>query len=226
MISCIQWIPKNVADPNPKRYELSKAERQLLAEEQKQNNNTENDDSDSDNVMSNDEEEVIQNVETPKEGRSLTATEIIASQKIDPSSLPKELRMDDYSDDEDGNNKNSNDNIQAADTIGDLLIGNDSNPEGGMLGIDEDGNVEDVDIDSEGDSDDDYDDMGDIPDTREYTPTDVRGLEAMNFGGYTGMNEFEEGEKDDDDSDIDDTNLKPDDALIIAAKTEEVRLSI
>lgn len=81
MISCIQWIPKNVADPNPKRYELSKAERQLLAEEQKQNNNTENDDSDSDNVMSNDEEEVIQNVETPKEGRSLTATEIIASQK-------------------------------------------------------------------------------------------------------------------------------------------------
>ena len=218
MISCIHWIPKNVADPNPKRYELSKAERELLAQEQNGELNAEeqpqDDDSDSDvddNMNTNNE---VEQVQVPKEGKKLTATEIIAAQKIDPSTLPKELRMDEYSDDEEetgnGNNGNNND-------VGDILIGRDN--DAGMMGIDEDGKVEDIDIEEDSEDDDDFED---IPDTREYAPTDVKGLEAMNFGGYTGMNEFEDGEDSDDDSDIEDTNLKPDDALLLVAKTEEV----
>jgi len=62
--------------------------------------------------------------------------------------------------------------------------------------------------------------MGDIPDTREYMSTDVKGLEAMNFGGYEGEH-IELDVDDDENSDVDDTNLRPDDALIVVAKTEE-----
>lgn len=229
MISCMHWIPKNVADPNPKRYELSKAEREMLAREQNNEVNVEqqplDDDSDSEddnmNTITNKNDDTDK-VQVPKEGKSLTATELIAQQKIDPSTLPKELRMDEYSDDEEeGGNENNygNDN-----DIGDILIGRGNEAE--TMGIDEDGKVEDIDIDEDsGDSEDD-EDFEDIPDTREYTPTDVKGLEAMNFGGYTGMNGFEDGEDSDNDSDIDDTNLKPDDALLLVAKTEEDFASI
>lgn len=235
MISCIEWIPRNVADPNPKRYELSKAERELLAQGENNNDddneeqvniedNDNNDDANDEainsdgNSSSNDLDDIVQ---IPEQGKPLTATEIIASQQIDPSSLPKELRMDEYSDDE----ENNGDSPSKSD-IGNILIGND---DAGIMGIDEDGQVEDIDI--EGDSDDEYDDdddgddLDDVPDTREYMPTDVKGLEAMSFGGYSGMNEFEEGMDDgddDNDSDVEDTNLKPDDALVIVAKTEEV----
>jgi hypothetical protein len=229
MISCIEWIPRNVADPNPKRYELSKAERELLeqGEREEHDNNEEEDFNDDNSDMIDD----IAQVQVPEEGNpssSLTATQIIASQKIDPSSLPKELRMDEYSDDDEENDGHHN---HKQSNIGDLLIGNE---DFGTMGIDEDGKVEDIDIGGGGGSDDndgdydeeDDDDLADVPDTREYVPTDIKGLEAMNFGGYTGMNDFEEGDEVDDDSDVEDTNLKPDDALIIVAKTEEVRCFI
>ena len=226
MISCIEWIPRNVADPNPKKYELSSAEREVLAQEEYESMNQNlNEDSDDEQISDSIQEE-IKNVSVPKEGKPLTASEIIASQKIDPSTLPKELRMDDYSDDEDGDKDNNGVPSSGNNNdIGNLLIGND---DAGMMGIDEDGKVEDIDIDGDSDSDSDDDDSDDddftdIPDTREFIPNDVKGLEAMNFGGYTGMNEFDEGENTDDDSDVEDTNLKPDDALIVVAKTEEVR---
>ena len=234
MISCIEWIPRNVADPNPKRYELSKAERELLAQEK----NGMQQDQDDDEVLSDDddataaaavtdynEDNDMKPLQTPPEGRPLTATEIIASQQIDPSSLPKELRMDEYSDEEgeDKGKGGTRSKKGGNKGIGQLLIGN---VDAQAMGIDENGKVEDIDIDANSDSDDDedddYDDLADIPDTREYMPTDVKGLEAMNFGGYSGINEFEEGNDYDEDSDVDDTNLKPDDALIIVAKTEEV----
>ncbi len=230
MISCIEWIPRNVADPKPKRYELSKAERELLAQdaaaEQIQMEQEEDDDVDHDGNMNvdakNDNGQHVPKVSAPSEGtgageKKLTATEIIASQQIDPSALPKEFRMDEYSDDENDNNNSSN----PASNIGDLLIGND---EAGMMGIDEHGNVEDhVEDESEdGNEFDDDDDLNDVPDTREYAPTDLKGLEAMSFGGYAGMKEFEEAVNEDDDSDVEDTNLKSDDALVIVAKTEEV----
>jgi periodic tryptophan protein 1 len=198
MISCIEWIPKGVADPNPKRYELSKAERDLLDEEVDtvEDNNIEVD-------VEEDEEEIADAT-----NKATTAASIIAANKIDPSSLPPELRMDEYSDDEDESNVRSRD-------IGQLLIGNDSTG----LGIDENGNVEDIYEDMESEDDDD-DNLEDVPDTREFMESDVKGLEAMNFGGYTGTGDYEDGDEDDD-SDIDDTNLRPDDALVIIAKTEE-----
>jgi periodic tryptophan protein 1 len=213
MISCIEWIPKGVADPNPKRYELSKAERELL--EQNEENDSEEVGSDEEDMESEEEEDDAApentKVETP-------AADLIASQPVDPSSLPADLRMDDYSDDEDDTAREKD--------IGSLLIANEANT---GLGIDEDGNVEDEveedvdqdsDQDSEDDEDEDFDDMDDIPDTREFMASDVKGLEAMSFAGYSGQPEFNI-EEDDDDSDVDDTNLQPNDALIIVAKTQE-----
>ena len=127
MISCIEWIPKGVADPNPKRYELSKAERELL--EQNEENDSEEVGSDEEDMESEEEEDDAApddtKVETP-------AADLIASQPVDPSSLPADLRMDDYSDDEDDTAREKD--------IGSLLIANEANT---CLGIDEDGNVED-----------------------------------------------------------------------------------
>ena len=68
------------------------------------------------------------------------------------------------------------------------------------------------------------DDLEDIPDTREYMPTDLEGLQAMGLshvGAGAAMN-LDDNEEDDDDSDMDDVNLSPDDAIIVVAKTEEV----
>ena len=33
MISCVEWVPEGAADPNPKRFELSKAEMEMLEEQ-------------------------------------------------------------------------------------------------------------------------------------------------------------------------------------------------
>lgn len=202
MISCIEWIPKGVADPNPKRYELSKAEQELLDEEV--------DDVEDNNINEEDVEEDEEEEMGDATKKAASAASIIAANKIDPSSLPPELRMDEYSDDEDESNVRSRD-------IGQLLIGNDSTG----LGIDENGNVEDIYEDNDDmESDEDDDDLADVPDTREFMESDVKGLEAMNFGGYTGTGDYEDDDQDDD-SDLDDTNLRPDDALVIVAKTEE-----
>lgn len=171
-------------------------------------------------VQSEDDDIVASNIKSKNSGQK-SATELIAERKIDPSTLPPELRMDDYSEDEDGSDGNGAGKGQ---DIGNLLIGNAD----AGLGIDEHGKVEDdahqYDNDNDVESDDDDDDMnmGDIPDTREYMSTDVKGLEAMNFGGYDGGANLEL-EVDDDDvgSDVEDTNLRADDALIVVAKTEE-----
>lgn len=207
MISCIEWIPKGVADPNPKRYELSKAERELL----------ENDVQEGNEEIVTDEEEMDHEENQESNNNSLSvpkeksAAEIIASQPVDPSSLPADLRMDDYSDDDGDEEAKQRD-------IGSLLIGNEDTG----LGIDEDGNIEDdaVEKDSE-DEDDDDDDFDDVPDTREYTPSDVKGLEAMSFAGYTGQADFEIEDDGQEDSDVEDTNLRPDDALVVVARIQE-----
>ena len=201
MISCIEWIPKGVADPNPKRYELSKAEKELLDQDVH-----EDADVDEDANIESEEEGMDEGEEkdSAADSNGRSAAEIIASQHVDPSSLPAELRMDDYSDDED-------DDAKAKD-IGNLLIANEA---GTGLGIDENGNVEDE-HDSDSDEEDSFDD---VPDTREFMESDVKGLEAMSFGGYTGQAEFDI--EDDEDSDVDDTNLRPNDALVVVAKTQE-----
>jgi len=204
MISCLEWIPKGVADPNPKRYELSKAERELLEQDAKDDIEVGSDE---------EEEEMEDSDEEPNHAPAVTegersASDIIASQPVDPSSLPAELRMDDYSDDEDDAAREKD--------IGSLLIGNEATT---GLGIDENGNVEDEVVD-DSEEEDEEDEFDDVPDTREFMTSDVKGLEAMSFGGYAGQADFNI-EDDDEDSDIEDTNLQPNDALIIVAKTQE-----
>ena len=90
------------------------------------------------------------------------------------------------------------------------------------------------------DSDVDDDDLHDIPDTREYMPLDVEGLQslgiggnlpAMKEGGYT-MDDLrnmadndvlDDLDEDEDDEDyLNDVRIGKGDALIVVAKTEDV----
>ena len=65
----------------------------------------------------------------------------------------------------------------------------------------------------------------DVPDTREYEPINVEGLESMGFhqvGSNAPMYMDGDEEFDDDDSDADDVRLNENDAIVVVAKTEEV----
>ena len=122
-----------------------------------------------------------------------------AKKQVENSSgLPADLRMDEYSDDEDDG---------AA--VGNLLVGNEEEEEV------EQKEYKDEDYDSEDD------DLEDVPDTREFTPIDVAGLEAMGIGDgpLLGMGGDEE-----DESEAEDVMISPDDAVVVVAKAEDVRL--
>mmetsp|Transcript_35831 Transcript_35831/g.48115 ORF Transcript_35831/g.48115 Transcript_35831/m.48115 type:complete len:303 (-) Transcript_35831:7-915(-) len=191
MISCVTWVPKGAADPKPKRYEMSTAELELMKDYVNMDESLlqeEEDGGEEEIEEEEEEEETPQKVELPK---------------IDPSTLPPELRMDDYSDDEEDEGKK---NAAREAMIGSMLIGKDA-----MSDDEEDPNF------NQGDDDDSDDDLADIPDTREFMPTNVPGLEAMGLG----RNALLEDDDDDDDSDLEDTNLTADDALVLVAKTEE-----
>jgi periodic tryptophan protein 1 len=106
--------------------------------------------------------------------------------------------------------------------------------------------ADDNDDDIDSDSSEEEDDLADVPDTREYTPLDLEGLQAMGIGGklpgkglggeegYTledlqnmTMNNNELDEDDDDDEEeededyLDDIKIRDQDALILVAKAEE-----
>jgi hypothetical protein len=78
--------------------------------------------------------------------------------------------------------------------------------------------------DNDSDDDDSDDDLNDVPDCREYVPVDVEGLAAMGLSHVGGrsdamhMDEFGE----DDESEAEDVELSPDDALLIVGKAEDV----
>ena len=219
MISSIEWVPKGVADPTPKKYEISPAERALI--EQQADMEAAFDDNDDDDDDDDEEEEI------PIKSK-------IILPKIDSKSLPADLRMDDYSDDDEG------DTAAAGSHIGNMLVGKEQRMFGTRTG--EDGMpVEDIDEEDDddddagknesalGDSDSDHDesddDLADIPDTREFIPVDVEGLEAMGLSAVsTNGNMYLDNLGDDsdaEDSDAEDLNLSPDDAIIVVAKTEE-----
>merc|ERR1712238_99448 len=139
----------------------------------------------------------------------------------------------------------------SAAVLGKILIGQDDlvPNEGGSIDEDdidvdvdeeivsmEDGEAGDGNDDSDDDSDDDenFDNLEDIPDTREFVPTNLEGMESMNLGGgggggggQSGIEHEERPEDDDSDSDddggsdVEDTNIRSDDALIVIAKAEE-----
>ena len=142
---------------------------------------------------------------------------------VDMSTLPADLRMDEYSDDDD------DDEAKAGGRVGNLLIGKETEFMGTHL--DEDGmpveDIEEEEEDNDEEEDDDVhdddsdDDLADVPDTREFMPIDVEGLQAMGLSAAGLGGALNEEDDDDDASDLEDTNLRPDDAMVVVAKTEE-----
>lgn len=222
MIAAIEWIPAGRANPTPSKYEYSRAEQEFLARVQEQAEGGDEDGGDAKDAAGSDNEEG-EDMED-EEGKKVELP------KVDPSSLPADLRMDEYSDDDE------DDKERAA---GGLLVGKDAEM---MMGATTTSfqhkirNTENEDNDESSDSDDD-DDLADVPDTREYLPVDVEGLQSIGIGGANaGFNmgdlqnmtmnndDLENGEEDedeDDPEDDEDIKLQDGDALVVVAKTEE-----
>ncbi|GKY94152.1 hypothetical protein MPSEU_000381300 [Mayamaea pseudoterrestris] len=203
MISSIAWVPAGVADARPKKYELSPAEQELILLMEQQGGIN----------------------DSRKKTKAEKAVSVIASShSAAPNSLPADLRMDEYSDDDDD---------EAEMGVGRLLLASDAEDSES----DEDADSQDADdaaprnddpSNNVSESDDDSDDdLNDVPDTREYMALDVQGLEAMGLsqvgGRYTDMQMDELGnqEDDDDESDIADVALSPTDAILVVGKAED-----
>lgn len=215
MISCVEWVPEGAADPNPKRFELSKAEMEML--EEQVNMAEEAYKADDANTDASSVEDADDNAASSGGGK-------IELETVDISTLPADLRMDEYSDDE-------GEDAKRGSRLGNLLIGKETELVGTHMdkdgmpaeGFEDDVNESDkASVSSE--EDDSDEDLADAPDTREFMPVNVEGLEAMGLsasglGGQMNFGLEEEG--DDDNSDLDDTNLRPGDAMVIIAKTEE-----
>ena len=195
MISSIEWVPAGVADPSPKKYEFSQAELDLIK------------------MMEN--HTVGDKPETTKpEKKKKTKLPKIEN------NLPADLRMDEYSSDEE-----ENEAARGA-AIGRLLV-EENEQEDVVPQNDEadDDDMENDDDDSDdGDSDDD---LADVPDTREYMPVDLDGLNAMGFS-HVGTNApaYLEDDDDDDDSDAEDVRIRSTDSIVVVAKTEDVRMIV
>lgn len=201
MISSISWVPAGVADPNPKKYEMSAVEEELVR--------------------------CMQQKELEEDVASGTNTKATKSKlpPVDVSALPADLRMDEYSSDEDDEGK------QAA-ALGRLLLGqkeqllqegmDDDDEEEESANDDDDGESSNaMEKSKEGvDSEDEDDDLEDVPDTREFAPLDMEGLEAMGLS-HIGLN-TDRPDVEDDESEAEDVELTADDAVILVAKTEEV----
>lgn len=203
MISSIVWVPAGVADPNPKRYEMSAKELEVLQllEQQQQQQTT--------------------SVERkPRKGG--LQVKMASAPSAAAADLPADLRMDEYSSDEEDEDA----------AVGRLLMGQES---GGVIEEEEGGSEEEEDDDDDNaqeednsgmDDDEDEeedDDLDDVPDTREFEPVDVEGLQSMglNQTGNSAMHMEGLGEEDDD-SEAENVQLSDDDAIVLVAKTEDV----
>ena len=203
MISSIVWVPAGVADPNPKRYEMSAKELevlQLLEEQERQHT---------------DQTEFPKKMRRGLEVKATSSPAAVTS----TNSLPADLRMDEYSSDEDDD---------AA--VGRLLMGRSGmiheEPENGDE--DDDKEPDDNEMNSEDSDDDDgEDDLEDVPDTREFEPIDLEGLQSMGLNqiGNSAMHMEGLGEEDDN-SEAENVQLTDDDAIILVAKTEDVSSTV
>jgi hypothetical protein len=143
MIAAIEWIPAGRANPNPSKYEYSRAEREFLLRVQEQAGSGDGgaDDDDDDaakdekNAGSDEEWEDVADEDAgeddEKEGEGgkgggrrdddneklMDPSSRLRLPKIDPSSLPADLRMDEYSDDDEDEEE---DDISGRD-VGNLL---------------------------------------------------------------------------------------------------------
>eukprot|EP00586_Coscinodiscus_wailesii_P006058 CAMPEP_0172489582 /NCGR_PEP_ID=MMETSP1066-20121228/19674_1 /TAXON_ID=671091 /ORGANISM="Coscinodiscus wailesii, Strain CCMP2513" /LENGTH=602 /DNA_ID=CAMNT_0013257547 /DNA_START=229 /DNA_END=2037 /DNA_ORIENTATION=+ len=194
MISSVEWIPQGVADPNPKRIEMSPEELEMLEMEAKmeQNLNVTGSDDDDDDDMATKKTTGGDNDNDEKN-------------KLDAHGLPSELNMDDYSSDEGD--------------LGNIILGK----ENAANDSDMDDNDDDNDDDDESDTNDLQDMMNDDND-RDYAPTDVQGLKDMGLGENDDLNDLRHDPNSDDsdaDSEKEDLKLKDTDAVIVVAKTEK-----
>jgi periodic tryptophan protein 1 len=203
MISSIAWVPKGVADPNPVRYEMSATERELVQLLQERGS------------LEDVEAALRKDLEAESSAEKATKTTL---PKIEKHSLPAELRMDEYSDDDD------DEEDEAA--VGALLVGNQTSPAEELMSEGEEEEEKKGfpadDADSQPDEDSD-DDLADVPDTREYVPVDVEGLEAMGLsqvGNLPGMDNLQVDDEDDD-SEAENVRLTDDDAIVLVAKAED-----
>jgi len=195
MISAIEWVPEGVADPNPKKYEFSPAELDLIEMMEKQSIAIDGDEPAAPEPK---KKETKKNIELPKVAHD----------------LPADLRMDEYSSDED-----ENDAVQGT-TIGRLLV-DSSGMEDSSAILGKKSRKYDEDMDSDSD-----DDLNDIPDTREFAPLNMEGINSLglshvgtNAPSYMNLNA--DGEEEDDASDNEDVQIQPGDAIVVVAKTEE-----
>lgn len=233
MISSIHWVPAGVSAPIPKKYELSTAERELI-ELMEQHGNI-----DGTTTMADATGTTNGNSKDKKNKKKKGTMKISTEGRADTSHLPDDLRMDDYSSDEDEEEQNI--------AVGELLLEGESSPmpvveddvavipdsENNNKDKDDDKNAMDDGDDDNDDSSDEYDsddDLADVPDTREYVPIDVEGLKAMGLsqvgmsgggGGYMG-DDYDGAAEGDDYSDIEDVKISVDDAVVVVAKTEDV----
>jgi len=234
MISCVEWVPRGSADPNPKKYELSRAELCALERsdelEDALRRREEAGDGGDGAAQSEESDGESSDDEIEDGGASGSDGKL---QMVDPSTLPADLRMDEYSDDDD------DDAAGTGAKVGGLILGKETDlkmdghgiPEEEGEGMDEDNDKMGAKVDGRGvnrgdsdDSDDSDDDLADAPDTREYVPVDVEGLESMRIGGLEGMlggGPDDDEEEADDASDVEDTRIRPTDALLCVAKTED-----
>jgi len=106
MIAAIEWIPAGRANPNPSKYEFSRAEQEFL--ERHIHHQHHREEEEADDLVSEeaiDDNEAWEDVD--EEGREKGAErqqKVMAVEvpKVDPKSLPSDLRMDDYSSSDDG----------------------------------------------------------------------------------------------------------------------------
>jgi hypothetical protein len=211
MISSIAWVPAGVADPNPKRYEMSSTEQELIRMMQEKGS-----------------------IDTAAGGKNKDGKGMLKkAQAPIQHELPADLRMDDYSSDEDEGVALGNLLADKTLPIPDEMVPEDEEEE--EESEEEEDQVEEDEaeaddehdmVSADGESDDDDDDLLDIPDTREFDPVDVEGLEAMGLShvstanGAMYMDDLDGGE--DDNSETDDVRLTSNDAVCVVAKTEEV----
>ena len=211
MISSLAWVPAGCAASNPKKYELSRAEKELVDMMQTKGNLDE-----------------FYEEEVAKQQQKRKTTIVLP--KIDASSLPADLRMDEYSSDEDNNEQ------KQGVAIGRILVGAAHGPSDLQDGEEDDDAVDSDDEEAtprrsrgvrpkDDDDDDDASDDDDveIPDTREFEDLDMEGMQAMGLSQVgTNGGGLMLGEAEDDESEMEDVRISADDAMILVAKTEDV----
>lgn len=105
MIAAVAWIPAGVAAETPTKYEYSKAEQEFLERVANADGNGELDGATNNDAIEEDNDGEWEDVDEE--------SNVVVLPKVDPSSLPADLRMDDYSDDEGDEGKG----------IGNILVG-------------------------------------------------------------------------------------------------------